>query len=224
MGFYGRLELKLKAQQMRKKGKSYNEIIQVLGLSKSTVSDWCKDIFLSESKIEKLYLAKKKGALKGSRIAAQRKIDKRIRLTNEIYNLGVNEIGTLNQRERFVAGIAFYASEGTKIDKGCCLSNSDPLIVKFMINWFREFGKVPSLKFRGAIWLHDGLNERKAKIYWSKLTNIPLKQFYKSYIAKDKKYSKKIRKNKHEYGVFSFYVNDTNLLRRIMGWIGGVLV
>ena len=224
MGYYGKLELKQEAQKMRKHGASYNEIISKIHIPKSTVSDWCKDIKLTKVQIYRLYAAKKEGALKGSYIAAKRKKDKRISQTKEIYNNGLQEVGKLSKRERFVIGVALYAAEGTKIDKGCCLSNSDPNIVKFMIRWFQEFGSVPKDKFRGAIWLHEGLNEEKAKKFWSQLTDIPLSQFYKTYRAKDKKFSKKIRKNIHEYGVFSFYVNETNLLRKIMGWIGGILV
>jgi hypothetical protein len=224
MGYYGNLELKYKAQKMRELGKSYREIMQVLHLSKSTTSDWCKNITLTQDQINKLYSAKKQGALKGSIIAAQRKIDQRIIRTKQLFDIGTLEIGTLNKRERFISGISFYAAEGTKIDKGCCFSNSDPLIIKFMVNWFMEFGNVDTGKFRGAIWLHEGLNENNAKKYWSKLTNIPLEHFYKTYIAINKINSKKIRKNKHEFGIFSLYINDTNLLRKIMGWIGGVLM
>ena len=224
MGYNGKLILKQEAQKMRKNGASYNEIISKIHIPKSTVSDWCKEIKLTKNQIKRLYAAKKQGALKGSFVAAKRKMDKRIYQTKEIYDKGFQEIGELTKRDRFVVGIALYVAEGTKIDKGCCLSNSDPKIVKFMINWFREFGEVKDEKFRGAIWLHEELDENKAKQFWSKLTKIPLSQFYKTYRAKDKKFSNKIRKNIHEYGVFSFYVNDTNLLRKIMGWIGGILV
>lgn len=43
-----------------------------------------------------------------------------------------------------------------------------------MVHWFQEFGKVPKEKFRGAICLHEGLDEKIAKQFWSKLTDIPL--------------------------------------------------
>lgn len=223
MGYYGRLELKQKAQEMRKLGNSYLEIMRVLRLSKSTVSDWCKDVSLTNEQLHKLYENKKTGALKGSIIAARNKQQKRLLETERIYREGITQIGDLSERERLVAGIAFYAAEGTKIDNGCCFSNSDPAIVKFMAKWFREFGEVPTDKFRGALWLHEGLNEKKAKLFWSKLTGIPTNHFYKTYIATNKIHSRKIRKQLHQYGVFSFYVNDVVLIRKIMGWIGGIL-
>lgn len=223
MGYYGRLELKLEARKMRGFGRSYAEIMRTLKLSKSTVSDWCHDIELSKVQLTKLYKNKKSGGLKGSIIAARNKQRIRIQKTEELFDLGKKEFGKLSKRDRFVAGIAFYATEGTKTDQGCSFANADPKIIKFMVDWFREFCSVPEDKFRGAIWLHEELNEGKAKDFWSRLTEIPLTQFYKTYIAQNKMDSKKIRKHIHEYGVFSFYVSDVMLYRKIRGWIGGVL-
>lgn len=223
MGYYGRLELKLKAQEMRKGGKSYNEIISSLNLPKTTVSDWCKDIQLTNPQLQKLYQSKKAGALKGSIIAANRKKANRLHETEFLYKQGVKEVGNLTKRERFVAGIAFYSAEGTKSDKCCAFANSDPAIIKLMVNWFQEFGNLRIEKFHAALWLHDELDEKKAKRYWSSLTGIPIEHFYKSYLVKDKKDSKKIRKNLHSYGVLTLYVSNVILIRKLMGWIGGIL-
>lgn len=223
MGYYGRLKLKLHARKMRGKGISYLEIMRVLHIPKSTVSDWCHDVHLTKNQLHKLYKSKKAGALKGSIIAARHKQEKRIQETKELFIQGKKEIGTLSKRDKFLAGIAFYASEGTKSGQGCIFANADPKIIKFMVDWFRQFGHVPRKKFYGAIWLHEGLDENKSKRFWSKLTRIPLDHFYKTYIAENKTKSKKIRKNIHTHGVFSFYVSDVVLYRKIRGWIGGVL-
>lgn len=223
MGYYGRLELRQKARILRGNGASYQEIIQELHLPKATVSDWCKDVSLTKDQVRNLYESKKKGALKGSIIAAKNKQKERLFLTEKLFKQGLSEVGKLSDRDQFITGIALYAAEGTKVDKVCCFSNSDPSLVKFMVHWFHKFGKVPLGKFRGALWLHEKRDEQKAKQFWSTLTDIPLEHFYKSYIAEDKKQSKKIRKKLHEYGVFSFYVSDVMLLRKIMGWIGGIV-
>jgi hypothetical protein len=78
-------------------------------------------------------------------------------------------------------------------------------------------------KFRGGIWIHEGLNEPTARRFWAKLTNIPTQQFYKSYIAINKTDSKKVRKNLHEYGVCAISFTDSTIHRRLMGWIQGIL-
>jgi len=223
MGYYGRLELKLKAQEMRRGGRSYNEIIVALELPKATVSDWCKDIRLTKSQLLKLYQSKKAGALKGSIIAANRKKANRIHETEVLYRQGIKEVGKLTKRNRFIAGIALYAAEGTKGGKSCAFANSDPSIIKFMVDWFKEFGNLEVKKFRAALWLHDNLDEGKAKLYWSRLTRIPAANFYKTYFVKNKNTSKKIRKNLHLYGVITIYVSNVLLIRKLMGWIGGIL-
>lgn len=223
MGYYGKLELKQKAQKLRKRGRSYQEITRLLNVPKSTISDWCKDIILSDKQIFRLYKNKLTGALKGSAIASQKKILTRLKSTELLFKQGLQEVGQLSKRDKFIAGIAYYSSEGTKTDKGCAFANADPKIICFMINWFREFGGLPVNKFHGAIWIHKNQGEQAALNYWSSLTSIPKTNFYKSYIVENKNKSKKIRKQIHPYGIFSLYVSNVALQRKIMGWIGGVL-
>jgi len=91
------------------------------------------------------------------------------------------------------------------------------------MRWFREFCQIPEDKFRGAIWIHENLDELKARKFWSRITGIPLGQFRKSYIAKNKTNSKKIRKNLHRYGVLAVRVSSADIQRKILGWIAGIL-
>lgn len=223
MGYYGRLSLKLSAQNLRREGKSYNEIVRQLKLPKSTVSGWCKDIPLTRKQRLVLYANKTTGALKGSAVAAQKKIATRIKITQCLFDQGMKEVGTLTKRERFIAGIAYYSAEGTKTDQGCVFSNADPAIITFMVNWFKEFSTLPITKFHGAVWIHDNQSVSLALTYWSRLTGIPKSRFYKTYVVKAKDKSKKIRKQVHKHGIFALYVSNTELQRKIMGWIGGIL-
>lgn len=91
-----------------------------------------------------------------------------------------------------------------------------------MAEWLIKFTKVPRDKLRGAIWIHEGLDEKQAKKFWSNLTEIPLSQFTKTYVAKIKDNSRKIRKNIHPYGVFAIRFSDVTIHRKIMGWIYAV--
>ena len=129
----------------------------------------------------------------------------------------------MRKRDRFISGIALYLGDGLKGDKGVGFSNSNYKLISFMMRWFREFCKIPEEKFRGSIWIHDNLDELKARKYWSKLANIPLKQFNKSYIAKNKTVSRKIRKKLHEHGVFAIKVFSAGIQRKILGWMAGIL-
>ena len=222
MGYSGKLEEKLLVQKLRKEGLSYKEIMQHVSVVKDTVSRWCRDIPLTEQQIQRLIKNKELGLRKGSLIAAENKRRKRVETTEKITQEALREIGKLTERDKFITGISLYAAEGNKADNNSGFSNSDPKLIKFMTNWFLEFAKVPKSKLRGAIWLHEGLNENNAKNFWSKLTGIPINQFHKTYIAKNKIDSKKIRKNIHNFGVFSIRFSDIAIHRKIMGWIAGV--
>lgn len=219
VGYSGKLEEKLKAQDLRRQGLSYGEILQQIDVSKDTLSRWCRDIPLTEAQKRHLLENKSLGQRKGSLIAADNKRHRRSARIREIHLEAKRELGRLKKRDRLIAGIMLYAGEGEKRDGGVGFANSDPKLIKFMMNWFREFCNVPPSKFRGAIWLHEGHDESEAKKFWSRLTGIPLSQFYKTYIAKNKTASKKIRKNIHEFGVFAIKFSDREKHRRIIGWI-----
>ncbi len=221
MGYFGKLEEKLIAIELRKKGFSYNQILKKVSVSKDTISRWCRDIVITPEQMETLLKRKLIGGEKGRLIAAKLKHDKRIVETVKELKNGEKDVGKLSKRDRFISGIALYAGEGGKKSLG--FANSDPKIIKFMMGWFREFCNVPEEKLRGSIWIHDNLDAEEAKIYWSNLTKIPTSQFYKTYIAKNKVDTKKVRKNIHSFGVFSITILSIQMHRRIMGWMSGIL-
>ncbi len=222
MGYAGKLEEKIIAQKLRKQGLSYGQILKKIKVSKDTLSRWCRDISLTEEQKQKLMKNKIYGQKKGSIIAAENKIKRRIREIERINKNASKEIGKLKGREDFLLGIALYAGEGIKSEGQGGFSNSNPYLIKFMMSWFRKYCKFPEKKYRGAIWLHEGLNKNKAILYWSKITKIPQNQFFKTYITKNKIDSKKISKNIHLFGVFSIRFSDTLVQRRILGWISAV--
>lgn len=222
MGYYGKLREKEIAIRLRKNGHSYNEIISKVNVSKDTVSRWCRDIELTQLQLKRLHDNKLLGATKGRLLGARRQKEKRVNETHGYLIAGVKDVGQLTRRERFLVGIALYSAEGTKSDGQVVFSNSDPKLIKFMSDWFNDFCNIHPSKFRGRLWIHTNRDEQKAKMYWSKLTNIPLTQFYKSYIAENKINSVKKRKKVHEYGVFGVCFSDSKKHRQIMGWIAGI--
>ena len=220
MGYSGKLESKLMARRMRGNGLSVKEIEKRLRVSRSSVSLWTRDIKLTKKQLRKLYLNKKTGGLKGSIIAAMNKIKRREELTKNLSEEGRKEIGDLSLRDKFIAGVSMYFAEGEKGDKNVSFSNSDPRAIKFMADWFRSYCKVPEEKFRANLYIHDNLNERKAKQFWSELTKISPAQFRKSYIVKNN--PNRLRKVKHIYGVLKITISNVNLQRKIMGQTSGL--
>jgi hypothetical protein len=220
MGYAGKLEEKHKALTLRKKGYSYSEILKQVRVSKDTMSRWCRDVKLTKSQNLRLYKKKYSGGLRGCIIGAKKKQKEREKLTKKLMKEGKKEIGGLSKRDKFIAGVAMYFAEGDKTDGDIGFSNSDPRAIKFMVNWLWKVCKIPPTKLKASLYLHDNLNETKAKKFWSTLTGIPLEQFTKSYIVKNNPY--RLRKVKHIYGVLKIRMGNVVLHRKMMGWISGV--
>jgi len=176
---------------LRGQGLSYNKKKKRAPVTKSALSLWCRNVILTPGQLEKLKQRRLKGAERGRFIGAKRQQQNRIERTKKLLQEGKKEVGKLNKRDKFIAGIGLYLGDGLKGDKSIGFSNSNPTIIKFMISWFREFCRIPEEKFRGQIWIHSNQDEHEARKYWSKIINIPLSQIQKSYIAKNKKQKNK---------------------------------
>ena len=135
----------------------------------------------------------------------------------------MNDVGLLSARDEFIAGVALYLGEGTKGDKLFEFTNADQRVIQFVAHWLRRFFEIDESRLQGAIWIHEGLDQEEARQFWSKVSGIPASQFQKTYVAKNKPQSRKIRKNIHPYGVFSIRYSDCMVVRRIMGQIAGLL-
>ncbi len=223
MGYYGKLEEKVIVQTLRSKGLSYGEIQKQVKVSKDTISRWCKEIVLSPKQLDRLLQNKLNGATKGRLIGAKKQQNERIARSKLLFENGLSKIGKLSKRDRFIAGVGLYIGDGGKGDKRFAFSNSDPKTIKFVSEWLIEFFSISPAKMAGQIWIHSNLDEKKARKYWSKLTKIPDERIYKSYIAKNKTDSQKIRKQLHEYGVFTLLYLSSSTQREMLGLMAGIL-
>lgn len=215
-----KLKEKIEARNLRKEGWSIKQIGKSLGVAKASVSIWVRDIQLSPEQLQKL----------SERGQNREIIEKRrkTRLEREnfrrqlIINKAESGISTVSERELFLFGIALYWAEGSKTKRGVVeLSNADPELIRVGIRFFREICKVPPEKFRCHVYLHPHLNSKKAEQYWSSVSGIPKKQFYKTSMQQSR-----ASKNKHDslpYGTCAISICDTELFLKIKGWTKGVV-
>lgn len=215
--------MKLKEKQisrkLRKQGWSINEIHRKFGFAKGSVSLWVRDIELTPKQKQRL---SKKGIKKEV-------IEKRraTRLKNEktkkqiIINIAEKNINHLSKRELFLIGVSLYWAEGGKTGSIVRFSNSDPAAIKIMMKFFRDICKIPESKFRGYIHIHPHLSVKKAEKYWSDISRISLKQFYKTYNKINK--ASKNKKDSLPFGTFDVYICSTELFLKIKGWTNGII-
>lgn len=168
-----------KALELRQQGKSYGQIKEQLGLSKSTLSGWLKDYPLSKERIRELR-NRNEQRIERFRETMRRKREERL---DKIYKGQKEEILPMNDRDLFLIGLALYWGEGTKSRMSTLeLANTDPAMIKFFIRWLTVSLKIPKKSLRVKLHLYKDMHIGEKMDYWSDILNIPLEQFQKPYI------------------------------------------
>lgn len=204
------------ARELRKKGKSMNQIVKETGFSKTSVSLWTRDIVLTPEQKNKI-------SEKGRSVESieRRRISRLANISNKrrlIIDNAKKDITSLSKKELKIIGIMLYWGEGGKTGNWSVrIANSDPAIIRIMMRFFREICLVENSKFRAHIHTFENADIVKTVNYWSEISGIPTKQFYKTYV-KPSKASLQKRKTLPN-GTLDVYVHDTKLFLTIMGWI-----
>ena len=209
--------LKKKAKKLRRQGLSYNEIRKEVNVAKSTLSLWLKTVPLSLKHRRRLYTKQIQILSRGPQSQKERR-NKEIK---EIIRNAEKEIEFPLSFEAYrLFGAALYWAEGSKT-KMFEITNSDPALILFMVRWIENVLKIPTKELKARLNIYPQQNEKKIKKFWSDLTDIPIKNFGKSYV---KPLSKNYKKNNLYYGTIRVEIKKSvNIRYRIFGWIKAVL-
>lgn len=199
-------------------------IAKELSVSKGTVSLWVQDVVLTVEQlgnIRKQWIkSTEKGRLKGSQMQRQR----RLGLVEKMDKIGQKRFKTLADSESFVAGVALYWAEGSKKTRKLELCNSDPKMIKFMIDWFGKYFDLDISRFSARISINEIHKKREEiiKKYWSEVTKIPLSQFRKTSYKKVK--PQKVYANYDSYfGTFDLVIlKPGELYYKMLGLVNGL--
>src|SRR6185503_10293099 len=100
-----------------------------------------------------------------------------------------------------IALTMLYLGEGTKNPKrgGLVFANSDPYIIKLFLKLLRQCYDINPLQLHCTVQCRIDQDEARLAQFWSGITDIPLKQFYKA--QKDPRTAGKPLKNLDYKGV-----------------------
>jgi AcrR family transcriptional regulator len=210
MGYRGKLAERQQARQLRRTGLRLAEIAARLGVSKSSVSLWVRDV----------EFAPRPPVTRGRRRAPNALQRRKQAEVDRLLEEGRTRIGRLSEREFLVAGVALYAGEGSKGDGSVRFVNSDPRMVALFCSWLRHFYEIDEARLRLSLYLHQGLDLSAAIAYWSALTGVPESQFRKPYRAVP---DPSIRRAKHVHGCITVSYSCSTTHRSIMGLVSALL-
>lgn len=212
-----KLEEKRKVQAFRKQGFSYKEILEKVGVAKSSVSLWCRDIELTFKQKERLDKKRKENLRQICRIGPRTLALRREREIRKIKEMAKREIYQLTLYQLKIVGAMLYWAEGSKGQgSGVQIANSDPELIRFMTIWLSKICGVSPKKLKAWLNIHANQDDKKIEEYWSNITGIPLGNFGKSYIKPE---GTGHRKNILSNGVIRIQFGSEDLKQRIMSWI-----
>ncbi len=207
---------KEEAIKLRKQGFSIVTIEKQLGINRSTLSGWFKDILLTKEQIDKLnrqrFDALKKGRIKA---VVWHNLQKQGRLENADFEARqVVEQLDANDSKILDLALAFlYWGEGFKKSLNVGIGNTDPQILKFLIHVLRYNYTIQASELTGQLHLRADQNKEKEILYWSNILGIPAKNF--KWTQFDKRTTgKKTYKNYH--GVCTIYCYNVAIQRKLI--------
>jgi hypothetical protein len=210
MGYGGKVVEQRRARRLRAQSRTLQEIATELGVSKSSVSVWVRDVEFVPRPRNRGHRSMKPHPLHVAKLAEI----ERCRIE------GAERIGQLSEREFLVLGLALYAGEGSKTRNDVIFANSDPRMILMFTRWLRRFFDVDESRLRVRLYLHEGLDLDEAVRFWSDLTQIPPSQFTKPYRAVA---DPTMRRTKHLMGCPGIAYRSASIHRRVMGLIEAVL-
>ncbi|MDQ0387332.1 hypothetical protein ACFW4O_11025 [Streptomyces mutabilis] len=211
-----------RARELRLQGWTYDQIQVELGCSKSSISLWVRDLPKPE----------RRAPSEQAKLAARKRWEHELAIRDEerqrTKEAAARDIGTMTDRDLFVAGVALYWAEGTK-DKpydrreNVIFVNSDAGVIKLYLAWLRLLG-VDQDRLKYRVMIHMTADVEGAKRYWADLVDVDVSQFQKTTIKKHN--PKTVRKNVGDTyrGCLVIRVaQGTDLYRRIEGWWAGMV-
>ncbi|MEX2340858.1 MAG: helix-turn-helix domain-containing protein [Candidatus Paceibacterota bacterium] len=204
---------KTQALKLRSEGKSYNEITQALGMSKSTLTSWFKGVDFSEA--VKKYLSDNVQKISTQRLVSLNKARGSLLQAHyaEAEKEALRDIDKNINNPLFVAAVAAYWGEGDKANNAQVrIINTDPQMILIFKRFLLEICQVPEERLRGALYIYEDLKESECKKFWTQKTG--LTNFHKTMVLPSRHKSKKVR-----YGMCTLLVTNTYLKKKMLVWI-----
>ena len=217
-------ELRAKARDLREQGLDYEEIVAELGVSKSSVSLWVRDLPRPPGLS---YEECRKRSAEGVRKywAAERPIREAEREAARA--AAADQIGQLSDREIIIAGAIAYWCEGAKNkphrrSDRVTFTNSDPGLIPFFLRFLDSTGVSRSdLAFQ--LQIHETADVPGAERFWLDLTGARADQFCKTSVKPHNPLTTRRNTGDDYHGCLRVDVRRSCMLyREIEGWASAV--
>ncbi len=218
-------DLHAKARELRAQGLDYEDIVAALGVSKSSVSLWVRDM----PRPERLsYEECRKRSAEGAQRywAAERPLREARR--EAVRAAAAAEIGPLTEREILIAGAIAYWCEGAKTkprggQDRVVFVNSDPALIRFFLRFLDTVGiGREDLTYR--VHIHETADVPGAERFWQRVTQADPRQFRRTVLKTHNPRTVRTNVGEDYHGCLRVEVQrSADLYRQIDGWASTIM-
>lgn len=214
-----------RARELREQGLAYHEIAAELGISKSSVSLWLRDLPRPE-RLSYKECARRQAAAVAAYWAVERP---RREAAREAIRADAQErIGPLTDNDVLAAGAIAYWCEGTKSkpyrrSSRVIFINSDPRLIRFYLGFLRLAG-VGQDQLAFQVSIHETADVAGAQAFWQQLTHADPAQFRPPSLKKHNPRTVRINTGETYHGCLRIEVLRSGpLYQQIEGWCEAVM-
>ena len=197
------------ARKFRSRGATQSEIAKKLDISQSTASVWTNSVTISARGMTRLN--KLKDLARRNAVSVMRE---RRGIEEAGYDVAARSLFSAIKKDKHFFQVIcsmLYWAEGGKKDTSVSFINSDPKMIGVFLHSLRKGFDVSESKFRGMVHLHPYHDSEEVLGFWSRVSNIPLSQFSKSYL----KSNAGPRKRPNYMGSFRVRYYDTRVAKQL---------
>ncbi len=200
---------------LRKRGFTLSEIAKYCDVSKSTVSNWLKNMAFSEAVTKQ---NKNRAGLENAKrlkLISKTRTNERTARRHEENRSAATEFKHYKSSPLFIAGLMFYLSNGDQTDSkqirlSTTLQDAHTLFIRFAI----EYLGVEKSKIRFWLLLYPVHKEGACMKSWKRSTSLPYSQFHKSQVLRNNSTKKPLHS-----GVGNTIIGGTVLRQKLDVWI-----
>jgi DNA-binding CsgD family transcriptional regulator len=218
-------DLRDQARELRAEGLNYKEIAARLGVSKSSVSLWVRDLPIPP---RLSYEENRRRSAEGTRQYWEQEREVRSARRADTRAAAGAEIGELTARELLIAGVVAYWCEGAKSKSyrrlyRVIFTNSDPGLIRLFLRFLDSAG-IPQTDLAFTVCIHESADVEAAEQFWLAVTGAESRQFSQPTLKRHR--PKTTRKNVGEgyHGCLRIGIRSSSeLLRKIEGWAEAIM-
>lgn len=201
------------AFKLRKQGKSYKEISTELGMSKSTLTAWFKDVDFSEAMRSHLNQKAKRTNTARLKVLNKARGEYLSALYEQARCEAQQELEESKNDALFISAVVSYWGEGDKLSRNYVrITNTDPQMLQIFYSFLVTICKVPKEKINGALFIYKDLDEKECKDFWSE--KIGIQRFHKTMILPSRHKERRL-----PHGICTLVVSNTYLKQKMLLWI-----